>query len=762
MRILTSAGTGGRTVVRLSEKAQRSERVALPDDLHDEVRSALARLGIGALWRHQEAAWEAVKRGHVAIATGTASGKSLAFNLPVLDVLARDRSARALYLYPAKALAQDQARKLDELGLPFLRPAIYDGDTPKADRPAIRREANVVLTNPDMLHLGILPNHASWARVFRNLAAVVVDEAHVYRGVFGSHVANVLRRLRRIAARYGTRPRFLLASATIANPAEHARALIGEPATVVRDDAAPRHARDIVLWNPPLIDERLGLRASALAEAAHLLARLVAAEVRTICFLNSLRGVELVHRFTVERLRDDGCAPLARRVLPYRAGYTPFQRREIESKLVSGELLAVVATNALELGIDIGDLDAAICVTFPGTVASLKQMWGRAGRRRRGLAVFLAGDDALDQFLCRHPEDFLARPVEQAIVDPESEEIQLAHLWCAAHELPLTARDRVFFGERLEERLRTLVRVGAVREHGGRYLNRSALFPPERVPLRSASATSVAIVDRTTGELLGTVERARAPALVHPGAVYMHLGVQYAVVDLDLETGRALVEPFNGDWYTQPRHDTEVTIEAVRREIATPSGLRLCFGVISVTDTVIAYQRKRVRDHEPIDLVGLELPSEEFVTQALWWVLPDEQFGQVAIDELPGALHAAEHAQIAVLPLLAMCDRWDIGGLSTACHAQTGKPTVFVYDGHPGGVGISRTGFDRFGELTQDALQLVRECPCEGGCPSCIQSPKCGNLNEPLSKAGAHMLLEALASAMAGVSLQHVPSPARA
>ncbi|MCL6441614.1 MAG: DEAD/DEAH box helicase, partial [Thermoleophilum sp.] len=325
MRILTSAGTGGRTVIRLSERARRSERVALPDDLHDEVRSALARLGIGALWRHQEAAWEAVKRGHVAIATGTASGKSLAFNLPVLDVLARDRSARALYLYPAKALAQDQARKLDELGLPFLRPAIYDGDTPKADRPAIRRDANVVLTNPDMLHLGILPNHASWARFFRNLAAVVVDEAHVYRGVFGSHVANVLRRLRRIAARYGTRPRFLLASATIANPAEHARALIGEPATVVRDDAAPRHARDIVLWNPPLIDERLGLRASALAEAAHLLARLVAAEVRTICFLNSLRGVELVHRFTVERLRDDRCAPLARRVLPYRAGYTPFQ-----------------------------------------------------------------------------------------------------------------------------------------------------------------------------------------------------------------------------------------------------------------------------------------------------------------------------------------------------------------------------------------------------------------------------------------------------
>ncbi|WP_218138241.1 DEAD/DEAH box helicase [Thermoleophilum album] len=734
----------GPTVVRCEEPPRDGSAVPLPSELAEPVREALARNGVTALWRHQRAAWEAARRGHVVVATGTASGKSLAFNLPVLDVLAKDPSARALYLYPSKALAQDQARKLAELQLPFLRPAIYDGDTPHTERQAIRRQANLILTNPDMLHLGILPNHARWAGLLRNLAAVVVDESHVYRGVFGSHVALVIRRLRRIAERYGTRPRFLLASATIANPGAHASTLTGEPVHVVSDDGAPSAGRTIVLWNPPLIDEKLGLRASPLVEAARLLAQLIVAGVRSICFLNSRRGVELVHRFTVDRLRSDGNSRLAAQVLPYRAGYTPYQRREIERKLVSGELRAIVATSALELGIDIGHLDAALCVTFPGTVASLRQMWGRAGRRRPGLAVFVAGEDALDQFFCRHPEDFLQRPVESAIVDPESEEIQLAHLWCAAHELPLTTADETFFGTSFQQRLRRLVRIGALREHGGRYLNRSAAFPAERVPLRSASAENLTIVDRESGEVLGTVERARALTLVHPGAVYMHLGVQYEVCELDLDAGRAIVEPFRGDWYTRPRHDTDVTVEAVRARQELAEGVVLSFGVISVRQTLLAYQRKRLRDHEPLDLVPLDLPPQDFVTQAFWWELLSWDRLGLSEEELPGGLHAAEHAQIAVLPLLAMCDRWDIGGLSTARHGQTGVPTVFVYDGHPGGVGIARVGFERFGRLCEDALRIVQECRCEGGCPSCIQSPKCGNLNEPLSKAGACTLLGAL------------------
>ena len=360
------------------------------------------------------------------ITSGTASGKSLAFNLPVLDGIARDPKRRALYLYPTKALAQDQARKLGELRPPGLREAIYDGDTPREERPAIRRRSNLVLTNPDMLHVGILPNHKSWGDFLANLGWVVVDEAHTYRGVFGSHVANVLRRLRRVARAYGAEPRFLLASATIANPVELAERLVGTPFELIDDDGAPRAGREIAMWNPPLIDKATGTRRSALSEAAELLAELVSHGVRTICFLKSRRGIELIQRFAGEELEARGKPELAARIAPYRGGYTPQQRREIEARLAAGELLAVVATDALELGIDVGELDAAICVTFPGTVASLRQMWGRAGRRRRGLAVYVAGQDALDQFFCRHPDEFIGRPVEAAILDHESEQIAVA------------------------------------------------------------------------------------------------------------------------------------------------------------------------------------------------------------------------------------------------------------------------------------------------------------------------------------------------
>ena len=380
------------------------------------------------------------------ITSGTASGKSLAFNLPVLDGIAADAKRRALYLYPTKALAQDQARKLAELRPPNVREAIYDGDTPKDERPAIRRRSNLILTNPDMLSIGMLPHHRQWGDFLANLEWVVVDEAHTYRGVFGSHVANVLRRLRRVARAYGSEPRFLLASATIANPVDLAERLVGTEFGLIADDGAPHAGREVVMWNPPLLDEASGARRSALSESAELLADLVSHGVRTICFLRSRRGIELIQRFARDELTRRGKPELARLIAPYRAGYTPAQRREIEGRLASGELLAVVATDALELGIDIGELDAAICVTFPGTVASLRQMWGRAGRRRRGLAVYVAGQDALDQFFCRHPEEFLGRPVEAAILDHASEQIAAQHLVAAAYELPLTAEDAEVFG----------------------------------------------------------------------------------------------------------------------------------------------------------------------------------------------------------------------------------------------------------------------------------------------------------------------------
>ena len=730
----------GRLVREAFEGARDARLEPIPADLHPAVRAGLQSAGIEALYSHQaqavRSAWEAT----TIVTTGTASGKSLCFSLPTIEMLCSDAKARALYLYPTKALAQDQARALHRFGLhKQVRPAIYDGDTPREERRAIRRRANLILTNPDMLHVGILPNHGAWGDFLSNLAIVVVDEAHVYRGVFGAHVANVLRRLRRCAAAYGTTPRFLLASATIANPVELAERLTGlDDVRLVDDDGAPGARRQIAMWNPPIVDEALQQRASALGEAAELVATLVRGGARTICFIRSRKAVELVARLVADALRDDG---LDDRVAPYRAGYTSQQRRELEARLVSGELLAVITTDALELGIDIGALDASIAVTFPGTVASLRQMWGRAGRRGRGLAVYVAGEDALDQFFCRHPDEFLERPVESAIVWHENEPIHLAHLLCAAHEGPLGEGDEETLGPRWRLCADQLVADGELVVRRERYALRHAEdYPAARVSLRSASARTVAVIDVADGELLGTVEESRAASTVHDGAVYLHLGRSYEVRELDLEGGRALVAPFDGDWYTQPKRETDLEIERLRDRRET-HGVTLSFGDVTVTEQVLAYQRRRLRDHEVIDLTMVELPAQTFTTQALWYELGEEVLQGLPLQALLGALHAAEHTQIAVLPLLAMCDRWDIGGLSTNLHPQTGGATIFIYDGHPGGVGISLQGFREFDALVGDAARLIAECGCEAGCPSCVQSPKCGNLNEPLSKPGALAVL---------------------
>ncbi|HZE06521.1 MAG TPA: DEAD/DEAH box helicase, partial [Solirubrobacteraceae bacterium] len=677
--------------------------------------------------------------------------KSLCFQLPTLEVLTTDPTARALYLYPTKALAQDQARSIARFGLDrAIRPAIYDGDTPRHERAAIRRRSNLIITNPDMLHVGILPHHAAWGDLFANLAFVVVDEAHVYRGVFGSHVANVLRRLRRVAAIHGTEPRFLLASATIANPVALAEGLTGlTPFGLVDSDAAPRAQRRVAMWNPPLLDEQLGVRASALYEAAEVFSGLISAGARTICFMKSRKGVELILRHAVDRLPSE----LAERVAPYRAGYTPAQRHEIERRLTSGELLGVVATDALELGIDIGELDAAVCVTFPGTVASLRQMWGRAGRRGRGLAVYIAGEDALDQFFCRHPDEFLTRPVEAAILDPDSPEIYGEHLLCAAHEAPLSEQDEPILGPQWRRYAEDLAAAGFLRERATGFVPRRADdYPAARVALRSASADSFVLLDGGSGEVLGTIEAGRAYSTVHEGAVYMHLGRSYHVLALDLAARRAVLEPFDGDYFTQAKRESMTYIERLQ-ERRTTCGATLSYGSVVYSETVLGYQRKGLQDHAVIDFQSLDLPTVEFATRALWYELDEliaaEQFPPAA---LLGSLHALEHGQIAVLPLIAMCDRWDIGGLSTNAHPQTGGPTIFIYDGHPGGVGITRRGYDQFERLVGDAQRLIGECPCRSGCPSCVQSPKCGNLNEPLHKAGALELLRRMTAAGPGRS----------
>jgi DEAD/DEAH box helicase domain-containing protein len=723
------------------EPAREPKLEPLPDDLDPRLASALVATGVTALYRHQAEAWEAARRGeNVVVTTGTASGKSLAFNLPVLDEIVREPKTRALYLYPTKALAQDQARALAELRLKGLKPAIYDGDTPSERRWQIRKWSNVVLTNPDMLHVGVLPHHDRWGDVLANLRYVVVDEAHVYRGVFGSHVANVLRRLRRTARIYGAEPQFLLASATIANPGELALDLTGVGTTVVDRDTSARAERQVVIWNPPLLDAELGLRASPLGDASRLLAQLASRGLRTICFAKSRKAAELIHRFARERVDTETASRLA----PYRAGYTPEQRREIERRLVEGELLGVTATDALELGIDIGLLDCAISVGFPGTVASLRQQWGRAGRRERGLAILVASDDALDQFFAREPDALLSRRVEAAILDHSNPRILDPHVLAAAFEAPLEEADADVLGS---EALRRAAVLPELERTPAGYIWRGRDYPAARVSLRSGDAEAFTVVDGDTGSLLGLVERDRAYSTVHEGAVYLHLGEQYLVESLSLEERVALVRSAGVDWYTQAKKESETTIESSER-VERRCGVELHFGRVSVMEQVVGYARKSVRDGATLDVVPLLMPETTFETEAIWFCPEPEQLeGLEQMPKLLGALHAAEHSLIALLPLWAMCDRWDIGGLSTNVHYQTGRPTIFVYDGHAGGVGITERGFERFEDWVDDTMRMLERCPCAAGCPSCVQSPKCGNLNEPLDKAGALAVLERMSTA---------------
>jgi DEAD/DEAH box helicase domain-containing protein len=729
-----------------SEEVAHTETIAaaeprlapLPDELHPGLRDTLP---FDALYAHQRAAWDTAARGeHLILATGTASGKSLAFNLPVLDAIAREPKTRALYLYPTKALAQDQARALAGLKPPNVRAAIYDGDTPSERRWQIRKWANVILTNPDLLHVGMLPHHDRWADVLHNLRYVVVDEAHVYRGVFGSHVGNVLRRLRRLAQVYGARPQFLFASATIANPGELATALTGVGPAVLTDDAAPRTERTVLLWNPELIDPELGIRASALGDASRLMAALVSRGLRTICFAKSRRAAELIHKFTSERVD----AETAGRLAPYRAGYTPAQRRAIERRLVEGELLGVSATDALELGIDIGLLDCAVSVGFPGTVASLRQQWGRAGRRGHGLAVLVASEDALDQYFMREPQTLLERSVEAAILDHANPRVLDGHVRAAAFEAPIDDADRATLGDEALERAALLPDL---KETKSGYVWAGRDYPAARVGLRSTTPDSFGVVEAESGTVLGIVERERAYGTVHEGAIYLHLGESYLVRELDLQARAALVTPYRGDYYTQAKKETNTAIEEeLRRE--RRCGLDLSFGRISVTERVVAYQKKSIRDQSTLETVELDLPETSFETEAIWYLPEPEQLeGLDKMPKLLGTLHAAEHSMIALLPLWAMCDRWDIGGLSTNIHFQTSRPTVFIYDGHSGGVGITERGFAAFEGWVEDTARMLEGCPCADGCPSCVQSPKCGNLNEMLDKDGALTFLRRMVAA---------------
>jgi DEAD/DEAH box helicase domain-containing protein len=744
--------------------ARPARLVEPPDDLPELVISRLVARGVTTLWAHQAAAIELARAGrNVVVATGTASGKSLCYQLPVFDALLGDGHRTALYLSPTKALARDQLRAIRSFALAGIRASAYDGDTPAADRPMIRRSANLVLTNPDMLHRGILPGHERWAAFLGRLAYVVIDEAHTMRGVFGSHVAAILRRLRRLAGRYGASPVFVLASATLGNPAELASRLVGLPVEAVTEDASPRGPVAFALWEPPLLDEATGLRRSANTESAAWLAAAVEAGVRTLCFTRSRKAAELVATFARRRVAAVD-RRLAGRVRAYRAGYLAEERRELEQGLVSGRLLGLATTNALELGMDVGGLDAVVLDGYPGTVASLWQQAGRAGRQgEASLAVLVGKDDPLDAYLLHHPADLFGRPHEAALLNPGNPYVLGPHLLCAAFEAPLTDDDLDLFGGADARALaEALEAEGALRRRRDGLRPGSGRSHADKVDIRNAGGSPVTIVAADSGQVIGTVDRARAPSTVHRGAIYLHQGENFRVVELDLAGGAALVEEARGDEYTQARSDIDVTVVEPTRRVELPRSA-LWLGRVDVSEQVVGYERRKVGSGELLGYEDLDLPPGRLQTVAYWYTLSAELLKAANLDAqaVPGAAHAAEHAQIGLLPLFAMCDRWDIGGLSTAWHPDTGSATIFVYDGYPGGAGIAEQGHRRAADHLRATRDTVGSCPCDTGCPSCVQSPKCGNGNNPLDKAGAIRLLDELLTDLAAspVPTAALPGP---
>jgi DEAD/DEAH box helicase domain-containing protein len=733
------------SLVHLRELPARTSMPGpFPDDVPSLVVDRLGLVGVTGLYAHQRTAFDAVRAGrNVIVATGTASGKTLVYNLAFAAAAVADPKSTALYLFPTKALARDQLRQVRELKLPQIRAAVYDGDTPRAERPLVRRNANLVLSNPDMLHAGILPDHARWADFFLRLSLVVVDEAHVSRGVFGSHVAQVLRRLRRLVAHYGGDARFVLASATVGNPAELAERLVGVPFDAVTEDASPTGEKLFALLNPPVIDEESGARRSALTEASQLVASLAEHGVKSIGFARSRRAAELLAEFARRDLDPD----VKRRVKSYRAGYLAEDRRQLERQLANDELIAVASTNALELGIDIGSLDAAVLVGYPGTRASMWQQAGRAGRRNEGsLAVLVAQDEPLDQYLVTHPADVFDKPAEGAVVDPTNPFVLEPHLACAAREHPLSEEEIETFWPDAPDSLARLEGRGEIARRREKWHYRGRDVPHRKVDMRSVGGHTFSIVIEETGELLGTVDESRAFTQVHPGAIYLHQGEQFEVRELDLVGHAALVSRSDPDYYTQARDITDIRVEGVDETGETSGGVPSFFGTVHVSNQVTAFARKHVATGEILDVTSLTLPPQTLETKAVWWAIPPSTIERASISEsaLPGAAHAAEHAAIGLLPLVATCDRWDVGGVSTAFHPDTGSCAIFVYDGYPGGAGITERGF-RTAERWLDAtLETVRNCPCSHGCPSCVQSPKCGNGNEPLDKAGAVALLAAM------------------
>jgi len=745
----------GRMVHREALPERPARHTSLAEPLHRDVSARLLARGVDALYTHQAAGIDALRAGRsIVIGTGTASGKSLCYQVPIVSSVVEGRRDTALLIYPTKALAQDQLRSLRSWLVSGLRAVTYDGDTDYDDRNWARKNANVVLTNPEMLHMGILPSHKRWSTFLMRLRYVVVDELHTLRGIFGSHVAHVLRRLRRVCEHYGADPTFCFASATIGNPGQLAHMLCGLDVEEIIEDASPRAERILACWQRPLLDPHSGARASANVETAELLTRFVRADHQTLAFTRSRRSAEVVAQYARRRLA--GAEPaLADRVAAYRAGYLPEERRALELEISSGRLRGIAATNALELGIDVGGLDAVILNGFPGTLASLWQQAGRAGRTgRRAAAVLVAGDDQLDQWYAAHPDELTRRPPEGAVVNPNNPYVLRSQAACAAHELPLTPADERWFGPGLDDAVRDLVHADLLRSRAGAMYWAGENPPARDVGLRTGSSIEYRLLDTDEERTIGTVDDARVFNVAHPGAIYLHQGRQYRVLRLDTTDHLAWLEPCDdADEYTQPRTETDITI--VSEDAFAPLGAAMVhLGAVAVSNQVIAFQRKQISTNTIFAVEELDLPERALTTRACWYTIPPDvvETAGIAEADLIGAVHAAEHGLIGMLPLFTICDRWDVGGVSMALYPQTGEPTIFIYDGYPGGAGIAELAFQAAERHARATLELIGACPCDDGCPSCVQSPKCGNWNEYLDKGAAIALLGLMARERQAVS----------
>ncbi|CUR60552.1 DEAD/DEAH box helicase [metagenome] len=729
-----------------------------PSWVSDEMRSAYAVSGVDRPWAHQVAVADLAHAGrHVVVSTSTASGKSLAFQLPALSAIRsargtrQQRGASTLYLAPTKALAQDQLTGLRALRLD-VRACTHDGDSTFEERDWARDHGEYVLTNPDMLHHSLLPGHARWAKFFGSLRYVVIDECHHYRGVFGAHVSAVLRRLRRVCALYGAEPTFILASATVAEPALSAGRLTGLAVEAVTVDASPHGRVTLALWEPPFTshtgENGAPVRRAASSEVADLLTDLVVEQVRTLAFIRSRRGAEAVAMTAAENL-EEVSPELASRVAAYRGGYLPEERRALELSLKRGELLGLAATNALELGIDISGLDAVLLAGFPGTRAAMWQQIGRAGRGGQdALGILVARDDPLDTYLVTHPETLLGAPVEANVFDPTNRHVLDPHLCAAAAELPLSEADLDLFGPTARAGVEALTEIGLLRRRPRGWFWTDRSRASDLADIRSSSGAPVQLVEAETGRVIGTVDASSAHGTAHAGAVYVHMGETWLVVSLDLDEHVAIIERSEPNYSTSAREITDITVVDELRHEAW-GDCRLSFGEVAVAHQVVSFLRRRVPSGEVMGEEPLDLPERTLRTAAVWWTVPEAALDGAGLlrEDLPGAAHAAEHCSIGLLPLFATCDRWDIGGVSTALHPDTGQLTVFVYDGHPGGAGFAERGFAAARAWLTATREAVSSCRCVEGCPSCIQSPKCGNQNNPLDKVGAVALLDVLLGA---------------